>query len=96
MHIEIKSDKTKYIVILNHNITNRNKEHTTEPCLHAPAVSMTLILSIDYCLSTYTNVVTTFTIQAGIIAALTFIYLIYCFYVLLLYWLRSVNLYLRF
>ena len=41
MHIEIKSDKTKYIVIINHNITNRSKEHTTEPCLHAPAVSMT-------------------------------------------------------
>jgi len=32
-----------------HNITNWDKERTTEPCLHAPAVSLTLILPTDYC-----------------------------------------------
>jgi len=63
-----------------HNITNWDKDRTTEPCLHAPAVSLTLILPIDYCSSIFTNVLTTFNILAGIIAALTFIYFIYCFY----------------
>jgi len=33
---------------------------------------LTLILPIDYCLRTFNNVVITFTILAGIIAALTF------------------------
>ena len=48
-------------------------------------------------LRTFTNFVITFTILAGIIAALTFMtyvsYVGLLFYVLLLYWLRSVNLY---
>jgi len=49
-----------------HNITNWDKDRTTEPCLHAPAVSLTLILSIDYCSRIFTNILTTFTTLAGI------------------------------